>query len=107
MECSSLLGYNVCNPYQDSANARHWIKSARDMDNFIVTSDGYPGISAKVSDLVLPSAMIYEKWGAYGNPRDEPNTWRQQVLPVGDAMSDNLAVGGVLQTVHRSKTFGK
>ena len=26
------------------------------MDNFIVTSDGYPGISAKVSDLILPSA---------------------------------------------------
>jgi len=58
---------NVCNPYQDTASASHWIKAAREMDNFIVTSDGYPGISAKVSDLVLPSAMIYEKWGAYGN----------------------------------------
>jgi nitrate reductase NapA len=58
---------NVCNPYQDSASANHWIKAAREMDNFIVTSDGYPGISAKVSDLVLPTAMIYEKWGAYGN----------------------------------------
>ena len=52
---------NVCNPYQDSASATHWIKAAREMDNFIVTSDGYPGISAKVSDLILPSAMIYEK----------------------------------------------
>ena len=38
---------NVCNPYQDSASASHWIKAAREMDNFIVTSDGYPGISAK------------------------------------------------------------
>ena len=36
-------------------------KQPREMDNFIVTSDGYPGISAKVSDLILPSAMIYEK----------------------------------------------
>jgi len=79
---------NVCNPYQDSASARHWIKAAREMDNFIVTSDGYPGISAKVSDLILPSAMIYEKWGAYGNAERRTQHWRQQVLPVGDSMSD-------------------
>ncbi len=90
---------NVCNPYQDSANARHWIKAAREMDNFIVTSDGYPGISAMVSDLVLPSAMIYEKWGAYGNAERRTQHWRQQVLPVGQAMSDTW------QWVELSKRF--
>ena len=90
---------NVCNPYQDSASANHWIKAAREMDNFIVTSDGYPGISAKVSDLVLPSAMIYEKWGAYGNAERRTQHWRQQVLPVGDAMSDTW------QWVELSKRF--
>ncbi|MCP4884483.1 MAG: molybdopterin-dependent oxidoreductase, partial [Flavobacteriales bacterium] len=79
---------NVCNPYQDSASASHWIKAARQMDNFIVTSDGYPGISAKVSDLILPSAMMFEKWGAYGNAERRTQLWRQQVLPVGDSMSD-------------------
>ncbi len=90
---------NVCNPYQDTATATHWIKAAREMDNFIVTSDGYPGISAKVSDLVLPSAMIYEKWGAYGNAERRTQHWRQQVLPVGDAMSDTW------QWVELSKRF--
>ena len=90
---------NVCNPYQDSASANHWIKAAREMDNFIVTSDGYPGISAKVSDLVLPSAMIYEKWGAYGNAERRTQHWRQQVLPVGEAMSDTW------QWVELSKRF--
>jgi nitrate reductase NapA len=90
---------NVCNPYQDSANANHWIKAAREMDNFIVTSDGYPGISAMVSDLVLPSAMIYEKWGAYGNAERRTQHWKQQVLPVGDAMSDTW------QWVELSKRF--
>ena len=90
---------NVCNAYQDSANAKHWIKAARDMDNFIVTSDGYPGISAMVSDLILPSAMIYEKWGAYGNAERRSQHWRQQVLPVGDAMSDTW------QWVELSKRF--
>jgi len=90
---------NVCNPYQDSASAKHWIKAAREMDNFIVTSDGYPGISARVSDLILPSAMIYEKWGAYGNAERRTQHWRQQVLPVGQAMSDTW------QWVELSKRF--
>jgi len=90
---------NVCNPYHDSANANHWIKAAREKDCFIVTSDGYPGISAKVSDLVLPSAMIYEKWGSYGNAERRTQHWRQQVLPVGDAMSDTW------QWIELSKRF--
>jgi len=90
---------NVCNPYQDSANANHWIKAARELDNFIVCSDGYPGISAKVSDLILPTAMIYEKWGAYGNAERRTQHWRQQVLPVGDSMSDTW------QWVEFSKRF--
>ncbi|RXJ99189.1 periplasmic nitrate reductase subunit alpha [Arcobacter sp. CECT 8986] len=90
---------SVCNPYQDSASASHWIKAARQMDNFIVCSDGYPGISAKVSDLILPTAMIYEKWGAYGNAERRTQHWRQQVLPVGDSMSDTW------QWVELSKRF--
>lgn len=79
---------NVCNPYHNTANANHWIKSAREMDNFIVCSDVYPGISAKVSDLILPSAMIFEKWGAYGNAERRTQHWKQQVTPVGEAMPD-------------------
>lgn len=83
-----FIWVHVNNPWQNSANANHWIKAAREMDNFIVVSDAYPGISAKVADLVLPTAMIYEKWGAYGNAERRTQHWRQQVLPVGDAMSD-------------------
>lgn len=90
---------NVCNPYQNSANAKHWIKAARLMDNFIVCSDVYPGISAKVSDMILPSAMIYEKWGAYGNAERRTQHWKQQVTPVGDAMPD------IWQFVELSKRF--
>ena len=78
----------VNNPWHNSANANHWIKAARQMDNFIVVSDGYPGISAKIADLILPSAMIYEKWGAYGNAERRTQHWKQQVIPVGQAMSD-------------------
>ncbi len=89
----------VNNPWQDTANANHWIKAAREMDNFIVCSDAYPGISAKVADLILPSAMIYEKWGGYGNAERRTQQWRQQVTPVGQSMGD------LWQTLEFAKRF--
>ncbi len=78
----------VNNPFQASANANHWVKAAREMDNFIVCSDPYPTISGKVADLILPTAMIYEKWGLYGNAERRTQGWRQQVNPPGEAMGD-------------------
>ncbi|MCB1737989.1 MAG: molybdopterin-dependent oxidoreductase, partial [Gammaproteobacteria bacterium] len=78
----------VNNPFQATTNANHWIKAAREMDNFIVVSDPYPGVSAKVADLILPSAMIFEKWGAYGNAERRTQHWREQVPPPGQARSD-------------------
>ncbi len=95
----TFVWVHVNNPYQNTANAKHWIKAAREMDNFIVVSDPYPGISAKVSDLVLPTAMIYEKWGAYGNAERRTQHWKQQVTPIGDAMPD------IWQYVELSKRF--
>ncbi|MBI5666260.1 MAG: nitrate reductase catalytic subunit NapA [Nitrospirae bacterium] len=89
----------VNNPWQNTANMNHWITAAREMDNFIVVSEAYPGISAKVADLILPSAMIFEKWGAYGNAERRTQHWRQQVTPVGQAMSDTW------QMIEFSKKF--
>ena len=73
------LWVQVTNPFQSTANANHWIEAAREMDNFIVVSDVYPTLSCKVADLILPSAMIFEKWGAYGNSERRTQVWRQQV----------------------------
>jgi nitrate reductase NapA len=78
----------VNNPFQASANANHWIAAARKADNFLVVSDPYPTVSAKVADLILPTAMIYEKWGLYGNAERRTQGWRQQVNPPGEAMGD-------------------
>ena len=93
------LWVQVCNPFQGTANANHWIKAAREMDNFIVVADAYPGISTKVADLVLPAAMIFEKWGAYGNAERRTQMWREQVPPPGNARSD------VWQVLEFSKRF--
>lgn len=82
----------VNNPWQNTANANHWIKAARELDNFIVVSDCYPGITAKIADLILPSSMIYEKWGAYGNAERRTQHWKQQVIPQGNSMSDTWQI---------------
>ena len=78
----------VNNPFQATANANHWIKAARKSDNFLVVSDPYPTVSAKVADLILPTAMIFEKWGLYGNAERRTQAWREQVSPPGEAMGD-------------------
>lgn len=82
------LWVQVNNPFQATANASHWIDAARKNDAFVVVSDVYPGISCKVADLILPSAMIFEKWCAYGNSERRTQMWRQQVRAPGDARSD-------------------
>jgi len=78
----------VNNPWQSHPNNNHWLRAARELDNFIVVSDAYPTVSAKVADLILPAAMIFEKWGAYGNAERRIQHWRQQVNPPGEARAD-------------------
>jgi nitrate reductase (cytochrome) len=82
------LWVQVTNPFQSTANANHWITAAREMDTFIVVSDVYPTVSGKVADLILPSAMHFEKWGGYGNSERRTQMWKQQTRPPGDARSD-------------------
>ncbi len=89
----------VNNPWQSHPNNNHWLKAAREMDNFIVVSDAYPTVSAKVADLILPAAMIFEKWGAYGNAERRTQHWRQQVDPPGEARAD------IWQVLEFSKRF--
>ena len=78
----------VTNPFQSTANANHWIEAARSLDAFIVVSDVYPTFSGKCADLILPSALHFEKWGGYGNSERRTQLWRQQVAPPGQARSD-------------------
>lgn len=78
----------VVNLFQSAPNANHWLTAARKPENFIVVADAYPTLSAKVADLILPAAMIFEKWGLYGNAERRTQGWQQMVLPPGQARSD-------------------
>ncbi|MCU0951972.1 MAG: nitrate reductase catalytic subunit NapA [Burkholderiaceae bacterium] len=83
-----FLWVQVTNPFQSSPNINHYIKGARDKNNFIVVADCYPTLSGKVADLILPAAMIFEKFGGYGNAERRTQHWRQQVDPPGQARTD-------------------
>lgn len=78
----------TCNLFQTWPNANHWLKAARKPENFIVVADGYPSISGQVADVILPAAMINEKWGMYGNAERRTQAWRQRVQAPGQARPD-------------------
>ena len=84
----NILWNQCANPFQDYANLNHWLKAARDPENFVINTDPYPTMSAQVADLVLPTAMWTEKEGAYGNAERRTQFWRQQVAAPGEAKSD-------------------
>ena len=84
----NFMWTQVVNIFQSTPNSNHWLKAARKPENFVVVADVYPTLSAKVADLILPSAMIFEKWGLYGNAERRTQGWAQMVEPVAEAMSD-------------------
>ncbi len=93
------LWVQVTNPFQSTANANHWFQAAREQDVFIVVSDVYPTVSCRVADLILPTALHFEKWGLYGNTERRTQGWRQVIDPPGEARSD------VWQMLEFSKRF--
>lgn len=84
----NFLWTQVVNVFQSAPNSNHWLRAARKPENFVVVADVYPTLSAKVADLILPAAMIFEKWGMYGNAERRTQAWQQMVLPPGQAKSD-------------------
>ena len=60
----------------------------RNPDNFVVTSDAYPTVTAEASDLILPTAMWVEKEGAYGNAERRTQFWHQLIKAPGESKSD-------------------
>ncbi len=78
----------VVNIFQSTPNNTHWIKAARDPENFVVVSDIYPTFSAGVADLILPVAGHFEKWGLYGNAERRTQGWHQLVDAPGEARTD-------------------
>ena len=84
----NFMWTQVVNVFQSAPNTNHWLRAARKPENFLVVADVYPTLSAKVADLILPAAMIFEKWGLYGNAERRTQAWAQMAIPPGQARSD-------------------
>ena len=84
----NFLWTQVVNPFQAAPNSNHWLKAARHPNNFIVVADAYPTFSCQYADLILPVAMIFEKWGLYGNAERRTQGWQQMATPPGQARTD-------------------
>lgn len=78
----------VVNILQSTPNNSHWIKAARDPENFVVVADVYPTFSAQQADLILPASMHFEKWGLFGNGERRTQGWHQIVTSPGQARTD-------------------
>ncbi len=84
----NFLWTQVVNIFQSTPNNTHWIRAARDADNFVVVSDIYPTFSASCADLILPAAGHFEKWGLYGNAERRTQGWHQLIDAPGAARTD-------------------
>ncbi len=84
----NFLWTQVVNIFQSTPNNTHWIKAARDPENFVVVSDIYPTFSSAVADLILPAAGHFEKWGLYGNAERRTQGWHQLLDAPGEARTD-------------------
>ncbi len=101
------LWVQVTNPFQSTANANHWIAAARKPEAFVIVSDVYPTVSCKAADLILPAAMIFEKWGMYGNSERRTQGWRQMVRAPGEARADLWQIMEFSKRIKLSDVWGR
>ena len=75
------------NPLVSDADLNHAQQCIEHLD-FLVVQDIFMTETAKMADVVLPSACFAEKEGTFSNTERRVQRVRQAVLPPGDAMDD-------------------
>lgn len=79
----------VTNPAQSLPNTQALVDPSRTQsDAFLIVSDVYMSATARIADLVLPSAMWVEKNGMFGNSERRTQQWFKMVEPPGEARDD-------------------
>jgi nitrate reductase NapA len=74
------LWVQVSNPTQTLPNTHKLVDPSRELaDKFLIVSDVYPSATARIADLILPSAMWVEKNGMTGNSERRTQQWFKMV----------------------------
>ena len=100
-----FMWIQVTNPMVSIPKLNRYRKGVRKKNNFIVVSDIYPTPTTEIADVVLPSALWFEREGMYGNSERRTQHFDQLVNPPGEAMSDGLQIIEVAKKMGYGKLF--
>lgn len=75
-------------PLVSLPNLDRYRRAAAGGNCFLVVSEGYPTATTDAADVVLPSAIWFEREGIYANPERRAQHFARLVSPPGDATSD-------------------
>jgi nitrate reductase NapA len=83
-----FLWIQATDPMLSLPNLDRYRRAAGRADRFLVVSEAYPTPTTDVADVVLPSAMWFEREGVYANVERRVQHFERIVPPPGDATSD-------------------
>ncbi len=87
-----FMWIQVTNPMVTIPHLNRYREGAKKDGRFIVVSDVYPTPTTDVADVILPSAMWFEREGLFGNSERRTQHFAQLTEPPGDAMSDTWQI---------------
>lgn len=100
-----FMWVQVTNPMVTLPYLNRYAKGAKKDGRFLVVSDVYPTPTTDIADVVLPSAMWFEREGMFGNSERRTQHFDQLVDPPGEAMSDTWQIIEVARRMGFSKLF--
>ncbi|MBK25284.1 MAG: periplasmic nitrate reductase subunit alpha [Halobacteriovorax sp.] len=100
-----FMWIQVTNPMVTMPKLKRYRDGANKEDRFIVVSDIYPTPTTEIADVVLPSALWFEREGMFGNSERRTQHFNQLVQPPGQAMSDGLQIMEVAKRMGHGAMF--
>jgi nitrate reductase NapA len=100
-----FMWIQVTNPMVTMPKLKRYRDATQKKDNFIVVSDIYPTPTTEIADVILPSALWFEREGMFGNSERRTQHFDQLVSPPGEAMSDGLQIIEVAKRMGHGKLF--
>lgn len=100
-----FMWIQVTNPMVTMPKLNRYRDGAEKKDNFIVVSDVYPTPTTDIADVILPSAMWFEREGMFGNSERRTQHFDQLIEPPGEAMSDTWQLIEVARRMGFEKLF--
>ncbi|MEQ1690127.1 MAG: molybdopterin-dependent oxidoreductase [Gemmatimonas sp.] len=100
-----FLWIQATNPMVSLPNVDRYRRAAGKEGRFIVVSELYPTATTAVADVVLPSAMWFEREGIDANVERRLQHFDLMVAPPGDAMSDAWQMIEVARRLGFGKMF--